>query len=312
VGGGRQAILLGCMGLVPAAISAQAETVKGSPPPVLAATSATASVITSDGEGVNLGNKGFPFDQGSDLPVTAFFIMNEQAGITLPGGQVVTGFENAQAHSMIYDTMFFGNNEGEYDFLLNATANNDNPYGLTLGSASASATLTFQVELNLVTPTGDAGTAPVSLIAPVTLLANISGTGEDDFEISATYPLGDPPVAETLFDTGLVQGNGLSQTINEGFVMAVGEVYTVTTQADVLVEGNGTANLLIDPILEIDSSSHLPRIMSCSSARVSFPLPCLNRRPQLSWARRSRQCYGGIGAASAPFASNRMAEWLGV
>jgi hypothetical protein len=138
--------------------------------------------------------------------------------------------------------------------LLNATANNDNPYGLTLGSASASATLTFQVELNLVTPTGDAGTAPVSLIAPVTLLANISGTGEDDFEISATYPLGDPPVAETLFDTGLVQGNGLSQTINEGFVMAVGEVYTVTTQADVLVEGNGTANLLIDPILEIDPS----------------------------------------------------------
>ena len=74
-------------------------------------------MTTSDGEAVNLG-PGIPSRQTFELPASVFFNMNEQAGIALENGDVLTGYENASAHSMIYDTMFFRKRGGSYDFLL--------------------------------------------------------------------------------------------------------------------------------------------------------------------------------------------------
>lgn len=217
---------------------AQAETVTGLPAPDLTAVGATVSVTTSDGEAVNLG-PGIPSLQKSQLPASVFFNMNEQAGITLENGDVLTGYENASADSMVYDTMFFGTRGGSYDFLLSAMADNNNPFGLTLGSASASARLTFEMEVTQPSLfTGD----PFEV--PVTVTGKTSGNGDTSFEVSVVDSTG-----KLIYDTGRFTAG---DAIDESLFLTVGQVYTVTTQANVFVAGDGNANLSIDPLVEID------------------------------------------------------------
>ena len=291
MGGDWQAIVLGVTGLVAAAVSAQAETVRGGSSPDLSVTSAAVSVTTSDGEGVNLGDGGLPSKQGSSLPVTALFVMNEQAGIALPNGDVATGYENAQAFATIYDTMFFGH-QGGYDFLLNAMANNNNPYGATLGSASASTTLTFQFEVSMT----DFFAGP-NLDVPLVLDGNTSGNGDTNFEITITDSTG-----KIVYDTGQFEAGN---SIDEFFEVARDEVYTVTTQANVFVAGNGTANLLIDPILVIDPSFAFAQDFALQFSPGLFPTvpepptAALLSAPlaAMLWWRRRRKPLGlNIGA----------------
>lgn len=75
---------------------------------------------------------------------------------------------------------------------------------------------------------------------------NTSGNGDTNFEITITDSTG-----KIVYDTGQFEAG---DSIDEFFEVARDEVYTVTTQANVFVAGNGTANLLIDPILVIDPS----------------------------------------------------------
>jgi hypothetical protein len=232
VGGDWRAIPLGVAGLIAAAVSAQALTVIGPPfyPPVLSAISATGSAYATDGEGVDERTT-----EGAELPLFEYVYFDQQAGITEPGGVVVTGYENARASASINDFA------EEYNFLISATAFNDNPYGLTLGGAQASATLTFQVEVGPLSTIG----FPIQIPeVPVDLVGKTSGNGNANFEISATDPKGN-----LVYDTGLSQAGN---SINETLYLTVGQAYTVTTQGSVYVAGNGTANLAIDPFLEID------------------------------------------------------------
>ena len=231
-------LLLGAAGLVAAGMSAQADTVTGLPAPDLTPVAASGSVTVSDGEGVNLA-PGHPSVQRSELPLGVNYFMNEVAGFDLPNGDTLTGYENGHANVNIYDTFFFDKRQGSFDFLLSATSFNDNPYGLTLGSASASARLSFQMEVTQISFfSGN------PFVVPVTLTGATSGNGTTSFEVSVTDSTG-----KIIYDTGQeTAGDSIDETV----LLNVGEVYTVSTEADVFTASNGTANLSIDPLAEID------------------------------------------------------------
>lgn len=165
----------------------RALTVPGQP--VLSTISATVSVYTTDGELVALFTK-----EDSDLPLTDYVYLDEQEGFNA-GGVVITGYENARAFADIFDTTVFGFGDlvhEEYDFSLSATAFNDNPYGLTLGGANASESLTFQFEVYELKPF-------IFPTVPVDLVGKTSGNGANSFEVTVTDSKGN-----TVDDTGLL------------------------------------------------------------------------------------------------------------
>ncbi len=204
-----------------------------------------------------------------------------------------TGYENARAFADIFDTTVFGFGDlvhEEYDFSLSATAFNDNPYGLTLGGANASESLTFQFEVYELKPF-------IFPTVPVDLVGKTSGNGANSFEVTVTDSKGN-----TVDDTGLLQaGNSIDETLD----LTVGQVYTVTTQGQVLVAGNGTANLTIDPFLEIDPNFAFDQDFALDFSPGLFPAV-----PEPStWAM---MLLGFAGLGFAGYRASRKRAALGV
>jgi hypothetical protein len=269
MGGDWRAIVLGVAGLVASGVSVRALTVTGQP--VLSTISATGSVHATDGELVDLLTKDDP-----DLPLTDYVYLDEQAGINV-GGVIVTGYENARAFADIFDTKVFGFGDfvhEEYDVSLSATAGNDNPYGLQLGAAGASVSLTFQFEVYTL--------YPYHSTVPVDLVGKTSGNGASTFEVTVTDSNGN-----IVDDTGLLQaGNSL----DENLFLTVGQVYTVTTTGEVFVAGNGTANLTIDPFLEID-----PNFASAQDFGLDFSPGLFPPVPEPSTCAMMLLGFAGLG-----------------
>jgi hypothetical protein len=258
---GWPATVVGCVALIVASHRAEAVALPANLSPV----NAFAEVITTDGEGVNLGFNGIPEDQGSALPVYAVFTMNQQAGIVIMnsdnGFQTVFGYENASAGASIDSYLgpaspltlavvtafpFFANLPQQLDptISLSAHASNNNPYGLSLGGASATAFLNYQFEL---VPSPLDTNLPSETV-PVDMLGGISGSGQGTFGINVVNDQTD----QTVFDMSGVPG--AVEFIDPTLEIEEGVVYDVSYAAQVTVSGNGSANLEIDPAIFIDPS----------------------------------------------------------